>query len=455
MRGKYRNKPEGIQTVHDILRRIAAAVVVMSLCVMMAEGSTRNVVVADSVTRMPLPSASVFDRNGNTVGITDMRGRIPYISPESYPVTVRYLGFSEKTVSPFVAADTVFLQENIPELPEVIVESSRHRVLHMLAYVREYSTLSTYTDTVFLFREKMADYMLTPDKRVRFKGWSSPRLLACRSYYRFTDARGRDSVSNVSNHHFSWSDWIGTPPASVLPHVLAHTESGSDTIRGKYSATEIWTRNNSRVIVDVDVMADTNSRKWVPNLAGFFRNDLEFERFRVRFNYDNVAGDTVAPSDLTGYSYNIESNGRGHDMFMFNRVGEPFFVSTYAEVYMLDKEYITVKEAKKWDARKFDMSEIGIFEPPEAPALQPSIQELVDRVNNIDIDMVRLDIVPDQNLVSKNFGKKRSHNIGRRVLALLKDVTGISGRKMNRNLNRQWDELKKERRAKKNPRREE
>ena len=142
-------------------------------------------------------------------------------------------------------------------------------------------------------------------------------------------------------------------------------------------------------------------------------------------------------------------------MFMFNRIGEPFFVSTYAEVYMLDKEYITVKEAKKWDARKFDMSEIGIFEPPEAPALQSSIQELVDRVNNIDIDMVRLDIVPDQNLVSKNFGKKRSHNIGRRVLALLKDVTGISGRKMNRNLNRQWDELKKERRAKQNPRREE
>ncbi len=154
----------------------------------------------------------------------------------------------------------------------------------MLAYVREYSTLSTYTDTVFLFREKMADYMLTPDKKVRFKGWSSPRLLACRSYYRFTDARGRDSVSNVSNHHFSWSDWIGTPPASVLPHVLAQSESGSDTIRGKYSATEMWTRNNSRVIVDVDVMADTTSRKWVPNLAGFFRNDLEFERFRVRFN---------------------------------------------------------------------------------------------------------------------------------------------------------------------------
>ena len=69
--------------------------------------------------------------------------------------------------------------------------------------------------------------------------------------------------------------------------------------------------------------------------------------------------------------------------------------------------------------------------------------------------MVRLDIVPDQNLVSKNFGKKRNLNIGRRVLALLKDVTGISGRKMNRNLNRQWDELKKERRAKQNPRRKE
>ena len=132
-------------------------------------------------------------------------------------------------------------------------------------------------------------------------------------------------------------------------------------------------------------------------------------------------------------------------MFRFNMVNEPFFVSTYAEVYMLDKEYITVKEAKKWSRQKFDTGEIGIYEPPEAPELQPLIQELVSRVNNINIDKVRLDIEPDQNLVSKNYGKKGNFNIERRVLNLLKGVTGISRYKMNRNMNRHWKEFKKDR----------
>ena len=53
-------------------------------------------------------------------------------------------------------------------------------------------------------------------------------------------------------------------------------------------------------------------------------------------------------------------------MFRFNKINEPFFVSTNAEVYILDKEYITVKEAKKWDNRDFDVDEIGIYEPLDA-----------------------------------------------------------------------------------------
>ena len=425
----------------------SAIIIILFFCsIYSVEGQTRNAVVVDSVARTPLSSASVFDRQGNTIGISDVRGRLPSISSGSYPITIRYLGFQEKVV-PFAGADTIFLQENMPELPEIVVESRQYKVLHMLAYVREYSTLTTYADTVFLFREKMVDYMLPTEEKMKFKGWSIPRILTSKSYYRFTNSQGLDSVSNVSNHHFSWSDWVGVAPSAKLPDALRNTECGADTLRGRYSPTEIWTKNNGRVIADVNVLADTTSRKWVPNLMSFFRKNLDFENFRVRFNYDNIADDSIPPSDLTGYSFNIESNGRGRDMFRFNMVNEPFFVSTYAEVYMLDKEYITVKEAKKWSRQKFDTGEIGIYEPPEAPELQPLIQELVSRVNNINIDKVRLDIEPDQNLVSKNYGKKGNFNIERRVLNLLKGVTGISRYKMNRNLNRRWDEIKEERMA--------
>lgn len=110
----------------------------------------KPVVVADSATRTPLPSASVFDRSGRAIGMTDSRGRLPYISPADFPVTLRYLGFEENQLSE-IAADTVFLAELSTELQEVVIESRQHKVLHVLAYVREYSTLSTYSDTVFFF----------------------------------------------------------------------------------------------------------------------------------------------------------------------------------------------------------------------------------------------------------------------------------------------------------------
>ena len=74
--------------------------------------------------------------------------------------------------------------------------------------------------------------------------------------------------------------------------------------------------------------------------------DIDFERFNIRANYTNVAGTTVSPADLSSYSFNIESNGRGRGMFMFNRSDQPLYVTTYAEIYIIEKEYITLQEAK-------------------------------------------------------------------------------------------------------------
>ena len=409
-------------------------------------GQERRGVVADSLSRSPLPNASVFDRNGRLAGVCDSHGHLPYVSPSDYPVTVRYLGFEEKTVLR-ASADTVFLKESFSELPEVVVESRQHKVLHMLAYVREYSTLTTYTDTVFLFREKMVDYMLNPGNKTSFKGWTTPRVMKTRSYYRFTNAEGLDSVSDRSNHHFSWSDWVGIGVDVKIPERLASAEWATDTVRGKYSATEVWLKNRDRFTVDVNVLADTTGRKWVPNLRGFFQNGLDFENFRAKFTYSNVDGDSLKPVDLAGYSFNIESNGRGHDMFLFHRVNEPFFVSTYAEVYILDKEYITVKEAKKWERYKFTDNAVEIYEPVEAPELQPVIMALVERVNNLDTDEVRLGFDPDPHRIyekASRRGVNRNFSIGHRMLGMLKQLTGIGEARANRKMNRDWRNLKKD-----------
>ncbi len=429
-------------TVRGLMPIIIAAVAIVLSPSSHASARDSRSVVADSVTRRPLSGASFFDKNGKFLGISSFKGFSPYIADDSYPVTLRYLGYREISVDS-LSGDTVFMAEIPMDLPEVVVESKMHKVLHMLGYVREYSTLTTYTDTVYLFREKMVDFMLTPDKKVKFKGWANPRVLKSRSYYRFTDSSGLDSVSDESNYHFSWSDWVGAVTSPRMPQRLRLSEFSADTVMGRYSPTEIWTRSGDRISVDVNVLADQSGRKWVHDMDGFFSDDLEFQVFKVRVNYENVAGDSILPLDLTGYSFNIDSDGRGRGMFRFNKRDVPYFVNTYSEVYVLDKEFISVKEAKKWANLRFLTDSIEIIEPVDASPLQASVLQLIARVENVDKGGVRLGIAPDHRYVSPYFGKHNNNfSLGRRALSVLKDLLGISSYKHRKRQKENWNEFR-------------
>lgn len=334
-------------------------------------------------------------------------------------------------------------RDMVRDLPEVTVKSNKNSVLHLLAYVREYSTLSSYTDTVFLFREKLVDFMLPSDPRLRYKGWSVPRVIKSKSYYRFTDHYGLDSVSDESAYHFSWSDWLGTPPAGRLPSALRKPAVATDTVMGKYNPSEIWIRDNDKVSLHVNVLSDTVARKWVPDLNIFFRRNTDFETCRVTFNYENVLSGTLSPADLTHYSFCIDSKERGHSMFRFNRPGDPYFVTTTAGVHILDREYISVKEAKKWERHDFRNDDLDIIRPMEMPPPEPEILALMERVDKIDKGGVRLSLTPDHWLGSID-GTNKNYQFGNRLLLMLKQITGIGIIKGKRNVEKRWKNFKKE-----------
>lgn len=398
------------------------------------------VVVADSLTREPLVNASVFGKFGNYLGLSDMQGRIACASSADYPLTLRYMGFKEIVLNQ-PGADSVFMQESFDELPEVVIESRQAKMLHVFAYVREYSTLATYTDTVTLFREKMVDFMLPYDYRSRYRGWRLPRIIKSKSYYRFSNAAGLDSVSDRCNNHFTWTDWIGILPTISEPLALSEPV-GRDTLHGKYSPYEIWSRKNGRVAVDIDVLADTAARRWVPEISRFFDNEkTDFEQFRLRVNYSDASKGELLPIDLNSYSFLIESRGRGHDMFRFNRHYEPFFVSTYAEVYILDREFVTTKEAKIWSAGGCDARDIDIIVPQDAPQLQAPVAELIARVEAIDEQQVRLSQRHDY---SYAYRPKIKRNIGYRALGILKNITGIGSAIAKRKWKKNWHKFSRQ-----------
>lgn len=296
-----------------------------------------------------------------------------------------------------LCADAEPAQDRNIKLREVTVNARSWEVLHTLGYVREFSELTAGSDTVFLFREKWVDFMLPSASVKRFKGWSLPRILSSKSYYQFTNSAGLDSVSDRFNHHFSWADWMQIPGRIKLP-LNVYKGNGTDTIHGRYRPTEIWRRDGERIDLTVNVMADTASRRWVPALNSFFQRGLDFERFDVRYLLKDISGDCLTPHNLDAMTVTIESNGRGRDLYRFSRPQVQYYIRTYAEMYVADREYISVKDAQKIERDPFTESELQRLLPSEMSDLAPAILTLIARVNAIDTLAVRTNLPVDQNI---------------------------------------------------------
>lgn len=338
----------------------------------------------------------------------------------------------------YIFASEAKAQRSMTQLPEVLVESSRRNMLHVMAYVREYSQLTTYSDTVFLFREKLVDFMI-PGKKAHYRGWRIPRVIKSESYYHFVDSGGLDSVSDSSRHHFSWSDWMGLPPEMPFPPNMSKNFVETDTLFGKYSPMEIWSKQKDSVSVYVNILADTLARRWVPNMKSFFqKDDVEFEGFKMQLNYDNVLGAELLRRDLQNYTYHVDAMGRGYSMFRFNNREESFYATTDAEVYFVDREYITEGEAKKWAKGKHSKEDVEIMVPPEAPPIEDDILALIERIKNMDKKAVRLAEAPDQNM--KRMERNRSK--GGEFLRYLKNIIGISDANAKRSQNKQWKKFR-------------
>ncbi len=377
-------------------RRFAVFVVafaVYSLSPLMAYST----VIADAATGNPLPKASVFDKKGNLIGICSEDGVLPFVSRFSYPISIRYMGYATSVIDK-PGMDKVFLKEMAYDLPEITVNSKDHQVLHLTGYVREYSTLSTYTDTVLLFREKMVDFMI-PSKKVRnYKGWLLPRVLASRSYYHLTNSEGLDSVSNHYREHFSWSDWIGVFDNATVPMDIRDQSVATHTDYGKYSPAAIWRKVDDIITLDVDVLSDKGNRKWVPAFAGFMADRVDCSRLTLKYRFAGVDGHEVFADNITGLSFNIESNGRARNLKRTLQTNDPIYVNTYAEVYITDREYMSVSSAHKLEKHPPSAEEVGIRPPREAPDLHPAVLALVERVDNFDYDTPRLAERPDHRL---------------------------------------------------------
>ncbi len=287
------------------------------------------------------------------------------------------------------------------DLPEFTVTSNHKHLLHLIAFVQEQSTLTGFTDTVFLFREKIVDFVV-PNKDGKFEGWLTPRVIASKSYYHFTDNNNLDSVSDYYTRHFSWADLIGIPATEKLPNDIAQLQCATDTIRARYCASQIWRKDSTKIHLSIDVLADSTNRQKFPFLHRFINDDnLDFRYLNVSYDYDGVYSDKLTPENLTSMTINIDSKGRGNDYPPVLNTGNRY-CNTLAEIHIIGREYISKKDAEKWRKQTLAWDQLSDYLIPFKTEYDPQIATLIARVDDINQQKIRLDTKADQRLASKH-----------------------------------------------------
>lgn len=364
---------------HNIARQSAATIAL--LAAMSAFSSVANAtVVVDSLSNEPLPRASVFDCNGNMTATCSDDGTLPVVRSDKYPLTVRYLGYMPATL-PFAGEDTVRMSALRYELPEIVIDTQSHSILHLKGYMREYTSMTRSSDTVQLFSEKIVDFMLPTEKNKKFKGWKSPRTLAERNFYRFTDSAGLDSVSSLNSNHFQWFDFVDIFSKNIkIPETLRDNSAKADTVAGKYGVKILWNKLSDRYIFETDMLADKKDHKWSPNFLKFFGLTTDFTRLSTKYTFTEPDGSDISPAEISMATFDIEALCRGKLYRWVSGSDEPFNIRSYYEFYVTDKEYLTPDDAKDWKEHP-ETKGITVIVPDGVPELEPAIVRLIERVD--------------------------------------------------------------------------
>lgn len=178
---------------------------------------------------------------------------------------------------------------------------------------------------------------------------------------------------------------------------------------GKYGKSSLWQKENDRINLTIDVLADSTNLRWVPNLSGFIKNNTDFRRLTINYMFDEVSDKSILADNISRMSFNIESKGRGRNLNRILHTDNPIYVDTYTEVYFIDKKYISVADARNLEKhpKVYDKSTYLDSSSTFIPPLQPSIKDMVIRVNNIDRTSLRINKKPDTRYIAKRHTHKK------------------------------------------------
>jgi hypothetical protein len=267
-------------------------------------------------------------------------------------------------------------------LEELVIIPVKRNILKQTFYVREYFSMSNSTDTVTFFTEHMADRFVPISKDAKFGVSSSLRILDSHHYSHF-QLFGEDSI--VVN------------PESPIPSLLNILELNDEEViapesfrdsdhttkfyekTGKSGMYLIQKQNAHTFTTIEDLLAESKEHKvspWPFKLLGL---TMEFNQLYTTHAYRVNDKGVYLPNDLMEASIVMVADGRGKFLRKALKSDKPIVIRCMIELYSVDNDYLSKKEAK--DEYKNKPTDVKFVIPSTVPPLNGPTQRLVERAN--------------------------------------------------------------------------
>ena len=335
-----------------------------------------EVKVTDSETGLPLSKASVFDKNGSLIAITDENGIVPSdIKKSSYPLNIRYVGFNPVEVTT-PEAGVISMTEFSYELPEVTIDTESINILYLTLYVRNYGTRVREQDTINIFNEKIIDLMFPMTKKAKIKGWKKGRVLAQRSYGRGWNATTDTTIYIEENDGSSYTYRIDDK--FVVPKEILAGNSRHEEVPGKYCVKEIWDSKGDNYYLHKDMLADHKDHKYTPAITKMLGMTMTLTEEAYDFKFDKNGKAQLSPEDLEQVTthWNLIIDGKLAKLAYETK--KPIVRHGYGEMFVIDRAYLTAEEAKELKKEQ-PFIEASSFKAPDfIPLPPPEMQRIKD-----------------------------------------------------------------------------
>lgn len=299
----------------------------------------------------PVIGAMVFDRYDKPIGIVDAQGQMPAVNENSYPITLRCMGFELTSVPSYTAI--VQMKEATNELSEIVINRKERPNMYVVCYIKETCMLTDGSDSITWQGQFMADYMLPAYKGAKCKSWKKARELSREVKGFFNNTEIEEEAKGEKTFFLYEMNGPFKDEYSFVPDSLKGKTEGQYSVEKNGMIEKMYRLTPGNYTVTIDDLADFSDHKistpFFINWAGIA---FDITEFWSQHTYSNSDNGEYGPCNLIAAAYSNKIYGRGKKFKKIFSNEQPVTIYSYSEYYPVEILFLTKEEAQEIENNK-------------------------------------------------------------------------------------------------------